>query len=217
MRWEASGYKERLRHRLKQLKAVKTWQLLVLLLLSTLVSATLLRLNNLTMIDLRRDVVNADEKGDEAQLEQSVNNLARYVRSHMNTGLGDAFYLTAAYERARQVAVQAAGDTSNPDSALYQQASVQCQNSSERARAGGYVPCVLNKVRELGNNEALVSELRLPNAELYSINFVSPLWSPDAAGWSVLLTGVIIVLIVARITGAIVLRLLLKRRFSAIS
>lgn len=212
MRWD----KEATRRQLKRLKAVKTWQLVVLLLLSLLVSATLLRLNSLTMSELRKAVVAADAKGNEAALQKSINALGAYVTSHMNTSLGDGFYLADSYERARAAAVQAAGDTANPDSALYQQASVQCQSASARAPYGGYVACVLAKVKELGSTSNLVSELQLPRYELFKINFVSPLWSPDPAGISVAISALILLIIIGRITGVIILKLLLKRRFTSI-
>ena len=217
MRWDKQAYKERLRRWLKRLKAVKTWQLIILLLLSLIVSATMLRLNSLTMSELRKAVVAADAKGDEAALQKAITALGTYVTRHMNTSLGDGFYLTDSYERAREAAVQAAGDATNPDSALYQQASVQCQSATARAPYGGrYVPCVLAKVKELGSSSNLVSELQLPRYELFKINFVSPLWSPDPAGISVAISALILLIIIARITGVIILKLLLKRRFKSI-
>lgn len=217
MRWDTKATRERLRRRLKHLRAVKTWQLVVLLLLSVVVSATFLRLNSLAMSELRKAVVAADQKGDTAATTAAIDALGKYVTSHMNTSLGDGFYLTASYERAREAAVQAAADTTNPDSALYQKASVECQSASARAAYGGYyVPCVLAKVKELGNSSALTSELQLPRSELYKVNFVSPLWSPDAAGISVTISLLILLIIIGRITGVIVLKFLIKRRFKTI-
>lgn len=210
-------YRERLHARLKHLRAIKIWQLLILLLLSLLVTATLFRLNSLAMSDLRRAVITADQKGNTAELSKAISSLGAYVTSHMNTSLGDGFYLTASYERAREAAVQAAADTTNPDSTLYQKASVECQSSSARAPYGGYyVPCVLARVKALGSSSGLAQELQLPRYELYKINFVSPLWSPDAAGISVAITALILLIIIARITGVVVLKFLLKRRFNSI-
>jgi hypothetical protein len=169
------------------------------------------------MSELRKSVITADTKGDSAALAQSINTLRSYVSAHMNTDLGDGFYLTASYERAREAAVNAAADTTNPDSALYQKASVECQSAAARSVYGGYyVPCVLAKVKELGSSAALTSELQLPRYELYKIDFVSPLWSPDLAGFSALVSGLIVLGIIGRITGVIVLKLLIKRRFTSI-
>ena len=216
MRWDTKAYRERLRERIKRLKAIKIWQLVVLFLLSLLISATFLRLNSLAMSDLRKAVVAADEKGDSAAIQNAVEALGEHVSAHMNTSLGEGFYLTASYERAREAAIQAAADTSNPNSTAYQQASVACQSASARAPYGGYVACVLARVKELGSSSTLVSELQLPHVELYKISFVSPLWSPDPAGISVAISAFILLMIIARITGVIVLKLLLKRRFKTI-
>lgn len=216
MRWDTKPYKERLHLRLKRLRAIKIWQLLVLFLLSLLVTATMFRLNSLEMSDLRRAVIAADQKGDSAEITKSVSALGAYVTTHMNTSLGDGFYLTASYDRAREAAVKSAADTTNPDSTLYQKASVECQNASVRAPYNGYVPCVLARVKELGSPGTLVQELQLPRSELYKINFVSPLWSPDGAGIATAVSVLILVIIVARITGVIVLKFLLKRRFDTI-
>ncbi|HMR72693.1 MAG TPA: hypothetical protein PKD68_01660 [Candidatus Saccharibacteria bacterium] len=209
-----SKYRERLRTWLKRLGAIKTWQLIVVLLLTSIVAAIFLRLNNLGMMERRDAVIAADEKGDVAQLEAAVNELQRYVTRHMNTNLDGGFYLTKSYERAREVAMSQAGDSSNPNSAIYNQASIDCQSGSERARYGGYVPCVLAKVGTVEGQGDLVSNLKLPPSELYKINFVSPLVSLDFAGLSVLFAIFIVVVIVARLTGVAVVKILLRRRYS---
>lgn len=213
MRWDTRALRERLRRRLKRLQVIKTWQLMVLLLLSTLLTATFFRLNSLTMAELRRDVVTADEQGDSTAIHTTISALGAYVTTHMNTSLGDGFYLTASYERARAAAVQAAADTANPDSSAYQQASVECQNASTRAPYGGYVACVQARVKQLGSSSTLVSELQLPRYELYKVSFVSPVWSADWAGFATMISVFILLMIITRITGVIVLKLLLKQRF----
>lgn len=217
MRWDKKDYKDKLKRWLKRIQAIKIWQLIVLFLLSVLVSATLLRLNNLNMLSFRRAVATADEKGDTTAIQRATRELGAYVTSHMNTSLGDGFYLVASYERAKEVALNVATSSSGPDGALYQQASVQCQDAGVRAMYGGlYVSCVLAKVQDLGTSSNLVSELDLPRSELYKINFVSPFWSPDLAGFSVAISAFILVIIIIRITGVIILKILIKKNFTAI-
>ena len=212
MRW--GKFRDYYRRAVKAVKSIKTWQLVVLLLFGTIASTLLLRVNNLNMMDLRKAVVDADQKGDQKILQDSVNELGRYVAGHMNTDLGE-FYLTGSYERARELAMQEAQGEADPNSHLYQQASVQCQ--TERfSVAGGYVQCVLNKVSELGGPSALESELKLPRYEVYKLSFASPFWSPDLAGFAVALTALILLWIIARIIGVISLNLLLKKRFTSI-
>ena len=212
MRW--GKFRDYYRLAVKAVKSIKTWQLVVLLLFGTIASTLLLRVNNLNMMDLRKAVVDADQKGDQKILQDSVNELGRYVAGHMNTDLGE-FYLTGSYERARELAMQEAQGEADPNSQLYQQASVQCQ--TERfSVAGGYVQCVLNKVSELGGPSALESELKLPRYEVYKLSFASPFWSPDLAGFAVALTALILLWIIARIIGVISLNLFLKKRFTSI-
>lgn len=214
MRWDKAQYRERLRTRLKRLNAIKTWQLVIVLLLTSIVAATFLRLNNLGMMERRDAVIAADEKGDSTDIEQAVNELQRYVTRHMNTDLGGGFYLTKSYDRAREAAMKAAADTSNPNSTIYNKASKQCQSATEMAKYGGYVACVLAKVEAVGGQSNPVSELKLPVSDAYKINFASPVWSFDLAGIFVLLSILIILIILGRITGVIILKLLLKRRYS---
>lgn len=108
MRWDTKARRDQLRNRAKALKKVKVWQLAILLLISLLVAATMLRLNSLNMRDLRKDVITADEKGDAAEIEKAVNGLGKYVTTHMNTELGGGFYLASSYERAKQAVIKAA-------------------------------------------------------------------------------------------------------------
>ena len=214
MRWEVSKYRERLRMRLKRLSAIKTWQLVVVLLLICILAAIFLRLNNLGMMERRDAVISADEKGDTTAIEAAVNELQRYVTRHMNTSLSGGFYLTKSYERAREAAMSQAGDSSNPNSEIYNQASVECQSAAERARHGGYVACVLAKVGTVEGQGDLVSSLKLPPSELFKINFVSPLISLDLAGFSVLFAVFIVVVIIVRITGVVIVKILLRHRYS---
>lgn len=206
------------RHYLKQLRSVRVWQLVVLLLLSVIVSLTLLRMNNLTMLELKKAVIAADGKGDASEISKTISELGTYVSHHMNTSLNGGFYMVATAERDREAALKAATEnTTVVGSQVAQKASIECQSASVRASYGGYVNCVKVKTSELGGPESFVSELDLPSDELYKINFVAPRWSPDAAGISVAVSMLLVVIIILRITGAILLQLLLKQRFRSIS
>ncbi len=215
MRWENDNNRGRLRRILRAIRAIKIWQLFVLLLLSGIITAIGFRLNNLGMMERVDAVTRADETGDPKALQERIEDLRRYVSTHMNTDLRGGIFLTHSYERVREAAMQSAQDPANPNSDAYRRASVECQTERFRV-AGGYVQCVMNKVGSLPGQSNLASELKLPRSELYKINIVSPVWSPDLAGFSVLVSLVIVVVIVARITGVIVLRALLKKRFSSI-
>ena len=210
--------KKALHHRLTQLRHIKTWQLLIILIFSMLISASLLRLNNLNMVEYRNAVAAADEKGDKAVTKQKLLELQNYVTNHMNTSLGQGIYLEASFERDRAAAIEAASNTTNPASEVYKQASVECrsrfQGGAESYR-NDYVKCVQERVASLGSAEEIASA-SLPMAENYHYNFLSPQFSFDFAGLSVAFCVLIVLVIFSRWIVLIVLRLLLKHRFKSV-
>lgn len=208
--------KRTLRKRLWQLRRIKTWQLLIILLLMVFVAATFLRLNNLGMVERRDVVLEADRRGDKDAIERSLVALQHYVSAHMNTSLQGGFYLEHEYERDRNAALEAATEAQNPNSSTYQQASVECQSRFQggiESFRNDYVQCVIARVAELGQGEDAMAGLQLPRADMYHYNFASPLWSPDFAGIFVLICVAIVVIILARLVTMLVLRILLKFHF----
>ena len=61
-----------------------------------------------------------------------------------------------------------------------------------------------------------VSSVKVPDIELYRYDFVSVVWSPDFAGFSILICIVIIMVIIARLVSLVVLRIILKFKYSDI-
>jgi hypothetical protein len=206
--------KRQLRHRLWQLRLVKTWQLLVILILLIVVASTFLRLNNLGMVERRNAVIAADKRGDDEAVFRALVDLQHYVSSHMNTSLGKGVYLEHKYNRDRDAALKAATISSNPNSPVYQQASIECrarwQGGVESFR-NDYVQCVIEKVSGLSAGKAAV--LKLPRADMYRYSFVSPLWTPDFAGYTLLLCVAVTLVIVGRLVALGMLRLLLRHRY----
>lgn len=211
--------RKKLHHRLQQLRHIKTWQLLIILAFSVIISLALLRLNNLNMVDYRQAVLAADTTGDKARIKQSLLDLQRYVTQHMNTGLGQGIYLKSSFERDRAAALAAAADTpSNPASEVYKQASIDCRS---RFRGGvesyrnDYVTCVQERVAALGS-AADIASVKLPRTESYHYNFASPRFSFDLAGLSVALSGMIAAVIVSRWLMLLALRLLIHHRYRSL-
>ena len=178
---------------------IKTWQLIGLLLICLVLAASLLRLNNLGMVERREAVKAADEAGDSQKLKESLVELQHYVSSHMNSSLGpNGVALEHSYNRAVEEWAKENANQTNPASRVYQEASVECrsrwQGNVESFR-NDYVRCVADRVAALGSTEEEVADK--PRADAYQINFVSPLWSLDLAGFAVLfcllITGVIII------------------------
>jgi len=201
------------------IKRVRTWQLVVMLLIGLVLSAAFLRLNNLEMDKRRTAVMQADKLADREATKQGLIELQRYVSAHMNTSLGNGFYLEHQYNRDKEAALTAATSTTNPNSAVYQQASIECRNRFQGGVASfrnDYVACVAERVRALSPSTDPSVGLKLPKAESYYYNFASPLWSPDLAGIMVLFCLVVTSVILLRIIAAVVLRMVLKHRFKTI-
>jgi hypothetical protein len=218
MRWDSFD-KATYRRLLHKAKRLKTWQLLILLLLGLIVSATFLRLNNLGMVERRAAVIAADEAGDRERLRSTIVDLQKYVTGHMNTNLGSGFYLTKTYERDRDAALAAANQTANPNSDVYQQASVECRSRFQGGRESfrnDYVQCVIDRVGALSPQTNVESALNLPKADAYRINFSSPIWSLDLAGLSVAFCVLVTLVIFGRLALVFLLRMLLRRHYRSI-
>ncbi|HET7630243.1 MAG TPA: hypothetical protein VFK03_02615 [Candidatus Saccharimonadales bacterium] len=200
---------------LARLKRVKTWQLVVILLLVSLLAVIFLRMNNLGMIDRRDAVVAADKKGDQAAIKSSLVDLRDYVSHHMNTDLGPGVYLTQSYDRDRAAAI-AAAQASKDGGQAYRQADQECKQrftGGVSSFRNDYVQCVINKTAGLKTGQ---SKLKLPQSELYRYDFASPIWSLDLAGLFVALAALLVAIIVIRGLFMLVLNLLLRRHFRAV-
>lgn len=204
--------KRKLHHWLTVLRRVKTWQLLLLLLAGALCAAFLLRQNNLHMVELRNLVMKADEDPN-GDTKKALTNLQQYVGSHMNTDLGNGIYLQNTYQRAYEAVVQAAATADNPQAQDYTQVELQCRPVYESTHSfPAYTQCAHDKLSQLAPGQDALSNLKTPDVELYHYNFVSPLISFDLAGFFVMLTGVIALVIVLRIVSYGIFWLLLRRR-----
>ena len=206
--------KRRVKRSIKQLQRVKTWQLLILLILMAFVSATFLRLNNIGMANRRDAVLAADKGGDETIIQNRMYDLQRYVSEHMNTATGP-FYLEQQYRRDAQKAVDVASDDSNPNGNINAKAEAVCRPQFT-VWSPAYVQCFADELAKYPPSPDPTRNVHLPNTDLYRHSFTAPLWSPDFAGWSVLACSVIILIIFVRLMGLGVLRLLLKRHHRGI-
>lgn len=185
--------KRRLHHLWKKIRAFKPWYFLILMAICGVVCVFALRANNEHMIKLRADVYAADKSGTGVQ--QSLDKLQQYVTSHMNTNLSagpNAVYppiqLKYTYQR---LLAQADQGLSTTNSQLYTEAQSYCQTQIPTGFSGRYrVPCIEQYVESHGGGQPTV-----PSA-LYEFDFVSPSWSPDLAGWSLVATIVFALLFV---------------------
>lgn len=211
--------KRRLKQWLNRVRKLHTWQLIIILLLGLIVSMTLLRLNNLGMVERRTAVIAADEKGDREELRRTIVELQRYVTKHMNTSLENGFFLAKTYERDRDAALEAAGEATNPQSAVYQQASIDCRSRFQGGRESfrnDYVQCVIDRVSTLSAQADTEQALKLPKADAYKVTFSSPLWTPDLAGLAVAFCVLITLVIIGRLGLLVALRLMLRQHYRSI-
>lgn len=213
--------KKRVKRSIKRLQRIKTWQLVILLLLAVLIAATFLRLNNIGMVQRRDAVLAADKATDSDALKNRLYDLQRYVSAHMNAN-PDKIALEGLYQRDSQKAKEAAqaAGSNNPNGNVYQKAAEVCDPIG---RAQGwrwpdprYIACVDTELSKFPATSGPVASIQLPDVNMYYHSFISPIWSPDFAGWSVVVCLIISVIIVARIVSLIVLRALLKRHYQAV-
>ena len=219
MRWDRLKDKATYRRTLRRIRSLKTWQLVVVLFLGIILSATLLRLNNLEMVERRTAVIQADEKGDSEAIRAAIVELQRYIARHMNTSLEGGFFLSKTYERDRDAALAAANQSTNPNSSVYQQASIDCRSRFQGGRESfrnDYVQCVIERVSTLSPQTDIEQTLNLPKADAYKVNFSSPFWTPDLAGLAVAFCVLVTLVILGRALLTLVLRMLLKRHYRSI-
>lgn len=196
-----------LHHFWTRIRPIKTWYLLVAFLLCATVSVFALRQNNLTMVRLRDQVYQVDQNNGD--VEGALRNLRAYVYAHMNTNLSagaDAVYppiqLKYTYERLADNA-QKSAEAAN--SQIYTDAQHYCEALYPDSFSGGpRVPCIQDYVTSHGVKAATIPD------SLYKFDFISPSWSPDFAGWSLVVTVIVGFLALIRLF----LGLWLKRRLA---
>lgn len=178
--------KKQLHHIRRLLRPIKPHYFLVLALVFGIVSVYSLRQNNVNMITLRTAVFKADE--DNGNTEAALRNLREYVYSHMNTNLagGDnTIYPPIQLKHSYDRAIAAAQSTSPDNAQIYNDAQTECEKQFPRGLSGsGRIPCIQQYVATHGIQE----EATIP-VSLYEFDFVSPRWSPDLAGWSMVAAG----------------------------
>lgn len=149
-----------------------------------------LRSNNLQMVKLREAVYAADKQ--DGDTETALRNLRTYIYSHMNTspsvganGIKPPIQLKYEYERL--VATEKA-KTAAANAQIYTAAQAYCEKQNSSSFSGrSRVPCIEEYVSQHG-----VKEKSIPDS-LYKFDFVSPKWSPDLAGWSLVLAVICLV------------------------
>lgn len=200
---------------------VKTWQLLILLIPLLFIDATLLRVDHIKMAELRETVLAADEaEEDDAVIAEKLATLKDFTFNNIVINVVDdngaqkitfgtgPFYLEHTYIRAANRALAAAeekfADDSNPNGNIYAAASATCkalaiQNGWTWDNAN-YINCMVSEIQKYPAADNIESQIAasLPSTELYRHNYASPIWAPTGAGWMILITAVMIIVLLIR-------------------
>jgi hypothetical protein len=187
--------KRRLHHFWKMLRYFSAWYFLIIALVFAVISVNAMRNNNLEMIKLRDKVAVADEVN--GNVEIAIKNLRMYVYGHMNTNLDSGnnpikppIQLKFRYSRLVQAEKER---VSTEQSKIYTDAQLFCQAQYPGSFSGGpRVPCITTYVT------SHTATPRVIDSSLYKFDFVSPAWSPDLAGWSLVVASVSAFLFVAK-------------------
>ncbi len=200
--------KRKLHHWLTLLKRIHYTWLLGLCLAMSVIALFALRANNQRMIELRAAVFTADEKGGD--VEAALRKLRQFVYTHMNTNLSAGanavkppiqlkfrYERLAAAEKARVEAVT---------SKIYTDAQSSCEQQIPTGFSGSNrLDCIKAYIDQHGTKENPVPE------DLYKFDFVSPSWSPDLAGWSLVAAVLLLVAFIFVFLSELALRYELKK------
>ena len=210
---------------------VKTWQLMIVIVLMLFADATLMRIDHIRMAEMRDDVLNADAAEDDALVEENLAKLKEFTVSNMVINVVDdngiqkitfgtgPFYLEHQYIRAANKALAEAeatlSDDTNPNGNIYSLASEACRG---QAIANGwawnnpnYINCMISEIQKYPAADEIQDKViaSLPSTELYRREYASPIWTPTFTGIMVLITVVLVIILLVRIIWWIILRILL--------
>jgi hypothetical protein len=176
--------------------AIPALTFLILAIVSGMVCVAALRQNNQTMVQLRQAVYQADK--DNKDVNQVLNNLRSFVYSHMNTDLSSGnnnikppIQLKYTYQR---LVLAQENQLQVNNSEVYSDAQSYCKSTGD---TGFDTACVQNYVV---NHGGASTDPNIP-AALYQFDFASPTWSPDLAGWSLILTILLFSVFVIRLAA----------------
>ena len=187
----------------------------MLLILASFLAATFLRLNNIGMVERRAAVIAADKVGNEANTIQRLYDLQQYVSAHMNTDLGKGVYLESTYQRDSQAALNQASGDQNPNGNIYKKAQEVCAPRFSHYSTA-YLQCTTSELAKYPAAGDLIGAVKLPSASAYLHAYESPLWSPDFAGWSLVVCAVIALMILARLMSMSILKLMLRQHYRSV-
>ena len=219
--------KEKFKNR-KKLK-IKTWVLILLLIPLLPLDVFLLRQNHIKMTELRDAVIAADAEEDDAKIASTLSELRTYTYNNIVINIVEEngtqrvtfgtgpFYLEHKYLKDAKKALEDAekkmsGDN-NPYGNIYGQAGETCRALALQYHwswdTPDFINCMLTEIQKYPSSAEIQDTIiaALPSTELYRHNYASPVWAPSLAGFVILLTVIVIVVIFIRFLIWLVLRL----------
>ena len=173
--------------------------------LLSLLSAGALRQNNLNMLALREAVFVADKNGE--GLGIALTELRDFVSTRMNThlpklGSEKAIQLKYSYERAVNS----------------EQVRFQVQTSAVGVKAKNSCSGLKNELVKVECEQAYiksnpVAPINASFPEEYSIEYVSPTWSFDLAGWLIIISFISGASLFARLTALMLAKKYIKKNY----
>ncbi len=200
------------RRSIRQLQRVKTWQLIIVLVLLLFLTATFLRLNNIGMVQRRDAVIAADKQGDPGNTQNRLVDLQRFVAGHMNTG-GNMVYLEHQYERDSAAIVKQVASANNAEKEVINKKVDDICKPQFSGYNQGYVDCFAREYAKYAPSSDPITTVKMPDPEKYRYVFAAPLWSPDFAGFSLLASVLVVVVIIIRLISLAVLKMLLRVKY----
>lgn len=197
--------KRQAHHWAKRVDGPLLWYVFAIFLVLTVCSAAALRSNYQHMTELRAKVYAADKA--DGDVVGALQNLRQYVGQHMNTSLSSGqngvyppIQLKYTYDRLIKAK---STQTQDQNAAIYTQAQKYCEAKIPTGFSGRYrISCIQDYVKRHNASPTYI------NPDMYKFDFYSPAWSPDLAGWSLVLT--VLSLLVFAVLLAV--RLIVRRR-----
>lgn len=175
--------KRHLHHVWRFYRRLKPWYFIAAVVLFGVLSLVALRHNNEEMVRLRDAVYTADKNNGD--VEGALRTLRGYIYGHMNTSLSSGpnavhppIQLKYTYERLQQSQESVLGQG---NSSLYKEAQDYCD--TQTSIGSEVISCIQQYATDHGGKLTPV-----PDA-LYKFDFTAAKWSPDLAGWSLILTA----------------------------
>lgn len=169
------------------------------------VSVLALRDNNLKMIALYEKVKAADTSG--VGTYDRLKDLQVFVSQHMNAtppklGSNPGIQLVETYKRAKTA--ETARVTAERER-IYNEAISFCEAALPQSLLSQRAQCIIDR-----NASQTVTERQIV-PDLYRYDFVSPRWSPDLAGWSIIISIVLVGILLLQILARIVSRFIFTK------